>query len=216
MLLVWIVCLVEDSEFSLQSNVLVDLITKKEEESEKEDLQTIENRSLIYGLINAINMNKTISTLAAVDIRYGTSGNDYELLVRRGMDMALEKATHKSSFLNIYHYLLGGQIGEIVKHPQTTLPFCAQELEELDVDFGQIRSGLEQNRLSRETVNFNELKIDPKSVFVNYKGATIKLGGTQDKPTITPDLSKALKKIEKEAGKELKNNLLKGLDKLFK
>ena len=172
-------CLVEDSEFSLQSNVLVDLITKKEEESEKEDLQTIENRSLIYGLINAINMNKTISTLAAVDIRYGTSGNDYELLVRRGMDMALEKATHKSSFLNIYHYLLGGQIGEIVKHPQTTLPFCAQELEELDVDFGQIRSGLEQNRLSRETVNFNELKIDPKSVFVNYKGATIKLGGTQ-------------------------------------
>jgi len=25
-----------------------------------------------------------------------------------------------------------------------------------------------------------------------------------------------LKKIEKEAGKELKNNLLKGLDKLFK
>ena len=27
---------------------------------------------------------------------------------------------------------------------------------------------------------------------------------------------KALKKIEKEAGKELKNNLLKGLDKLFK
>ena len=72
-------CLVEDSEFSLQSDVLDNLIAKKEEESEKEDLQTIQNRSLIYGLINAINMNKTISTLAAVDIRYGTSGNDYEL-----------------------------------------------------------------------------------------------------------------------------------------
>lgn len=172
-------CLVEDAEFSLESTVLADLIAKKEEESEKEDLQTIENRNLIYGLINAININKAIGTLASVDARYGNTGNDYELLVRRGLDMALEKATHKSSFLNIYHYLLGGVIGEMVKHPQPTLSFCSRELEELGVDFKQVANDLTVNRLSRETVNFNELKVDPKSVFVNYKGATIKLGGTQ-------------------------------------
>ena len=60
------------------------------------------------------------------------------------------------------------------------------------------------------------LKAIPGANNIQSLDVDVKLGGTLDKPTITPDLSKALKKIEKEAGKELKNNLLKGLDKLFK
>lgn len=62
----------------------------------------------------------------------------------------------------------------------------------------------------------NVLKSIPGANNIQSLDVDVKLGGTLDKPTITPDLSKALKKIEKEAGKELKNNLLKGLDKLFK
>ena len=62
----------------------------------------------------------------------------------------------------------------------------------------------------------NVLKAIPGANNIQSLDVDVKLGGTLDKPTITPDLSKALKKIEKEAGKELKNNLLKGLDKLFK
>ena len=62
----------------------------------------------------------------------------------------------------------------------------------------------------------NVLKAIPGANNIQSLDVDVKLGGTLDKPTITPNLSKALKKIEKEAGKELKNNLLKGLDKLFK
>lgn len=62
----------------------------------------------------------------------------------------------------------------------------------------------------------NVLKAIPGANNIQSLDVDVKLGGTLDKPTITPDLSKALKKIEKEAGKELKNNLLKGLNKLFK
>lgn len=62
----------------------------------------------------------------------------------------------------------------------------------------------------------NVLKAIPGANNIQSLDVDVKLGGTLDKPTITPDLSKALKKIEKEAGKELKNSLLKGLDKLFK
>lgn len=62
----------------------------------------------------------------------------------------------------------------------------------------------------------NVLKAIPGSNNIQSLDVDVKLGGTLSKPTITPDLSKALKKIEKEAGKELKNSLLKGLDKLFK
>ena len=62
----------------------------------------------------------------------------------------------------------------------------------------------------------NVLKAIPGVNNIQSLDVDVKLGGTLDKPTITPDLSKALKKIEKEASKELKNNLLKGLNKLFK
>ena len=62
----------------------------------------------------------------------------------------------------------------------------------------------------------NVLKAIPGANNIQSLDVDVKLGGTLDKPTITPDLSKAFKKIEKEAGKELKNSLLKGLDKLFK
>lgn len=62
----------------------------------------------------------------------------------------------------------------------------------------------------------NVLKAIPGANNIKSLDVDVKIGGTLSKPTITPDLSKALKSIEKEAGKELKNNLLKGLDKLFK
>lgn len=62
----------------------------------------------------------------------------------------------------------------------------------------------------------NVLKAIPGANNIKSLDVDVKIGGTLSKPTVTPDLSKALKSIEKEAGKELKNNILKGLDKLFK
>ena len=47
----------------------------------------------------------------------------------------------------------------------------------------------------------NVLKSIPGANNIQSLDVDVKLGGTLDKPTITPDLSKALKKIEKEAGK---------------
>ena len=62
----------------------------------------------------------------------------------------------------------------------------------------------------------NVLKAIPGADNIKSLDVDVKIGGTLSKPTVTPDLSKALKSIQKEAGKELKNNILKGLDKLFK
>ena len=76
-------CIVEDVTFDLSSDTLDNLIAKKEEESEKEDQTTIDRRRLIFGLIGAINTNLALDRLAAVDARYGLTGNDHELLVRR-------------------------------------------------------------------------------------------------------------------------------------
>lgn len=42
------------------------------------------------------------------------------------------------------------------------------------------------------------------------------IGGTLANPVITPDLSKAVKAVAKEAEKALKGNLLQGLEKFFK
>ena len=172
-------CNVEDVAFDLSSDKLNVLINKKEEESEKEDQTTLDRRRLIFGLIGAINTNLALDRLAAVDARYGLTGNDYELLVRRGLDMSLDKATNNTSFHNIYHDLIGGKIGEIVQEPKDTLDFCANELTDLGVEFSAIREGLNGHRLDRTQVNFNSLKTDPKAVYVNTKGVTIKLGGTQ-------------------------------------
>lgn len=44
----------------------------------------------------------------------------------------------------------------------------------------------------------------------------VKIGGTLDKPTVSPDLSKALRSIEKAAKEEVKGNILKGIQNLFK
>ena len=62
----------------------------------------------------------------------------------------------------------------------------------------------------------NVLKTISGSDNIKALDVDVKIGGTLDKPTVTPDLSKALKTIQKEAGKNLKDNLLKGLNKLFK
>lgn len=176
-------CLIEDSEFSLESNVLSDLITKKTGESDKEDRQTLENRSLVYGLITAIQMSESLKTLAAVDNRYGTSGNELEILVRRGLDMVLDKSTNKTTFTNIFHYLLGGMIGEIKKQPQSTLPFCSKELLELGVSFEELSSDLSALRLSASQIDYATVANKAKCVFVSHKTVTIKLG--ESEATIT-------------------------------
>lgn len=62
----------------------------------------------------------------------------------------------------------------------------------------------------------NVLKAIPGANNIQALDVDVKIGGTLSKPTVKPDLSKALKAIQKEAGKELKNSILKGLDKLFK
>ena len=169
-------CLIEDAEFSLDSDVLSKLIAKKTEESDKEDRQTLENRSLIYGLITAIQMAESLKMLSSVDNRYGTSGNELEILVRRGLDMVLDKSTNKTTFTNIFHYLLGGMIGEIKKQPQTTLPFCSKELEELGVSFEELSSDLSALRLSASQIDYASVANKSKSVFVSHKTVTIKLG----------------------------------------
>ena len=43
-----------------------------------------------------------------------------------------------------------------------------------------------------------------------------KVEGTLSKPVIKPDLSKAIKAVTKAAEKELKGNLLQGIQNLFK
>ena len=62
----------------------------------------------------------------------------------------------------------------------------------------------------------NVLKAIPGSDNIKALDVDVKIGGTLDKPTVSPDLTKALKSIEKEATKNLKKDLLKGLNKLFK
>lgn len=60
----------------------------------------------------------------------------------------------------------------------------------------------------------------PGSDKVESLDVDVKIGGTLDKPTVKPDLSKAIKALSKEAEKELKekakDGLVKELNKLFK
>ena len=60
------------------------------------------------------------------------------------------------------------------------------------------------------------LKSIPGSDNIQNLDLDAKVGGTLDKPIIKPDLSKAIKAVSKEAEKELKGNVLKGLQNLFK
>ena len=66
----------------------------------------------------------------------------------------------------------------------------------------------------------NLLQAIPGSKNIENLDVDVKLGGTLEKPTIKPDLTKALNTIKQEAEKELKNKakdeIIKGLDKLFK
>ena len=56
----------------------------------------------------------------------------------------------------------------------------------------------------------------PGSSNIKNLDVDVKIGGTLSSPTVSPDLSKAMKSIEKAAASEVKDNLLKGLDKLLK
>lgn len=62
----------------------------------------------------------------------------------------------------------------------------------------------------------NLLKSIPGSNNIKNLDLDAKIGGTLSKPVIKPDLSKAIKAVTKEAEKELKGNLLNGLQNLFK
>ncbi|MDR1274168.1 MAG: AsmA family protein [Odoribacteraceae bacterium] len=60
----------------------------------------------------------------------------------------------------------------------------------------------------------------PGSANIKNADIDVKIGGTLDKPTVTPDFSRVLKTVEKAATDELKKNLQdevqKGLEKLFR
>lgn len=62
----------------------------------------------------------------------------------------------------------------------------------------------------------NLLKSIPGSNNIKELDIDAKIEGTLTKPVIKPDLSKAIKAVTKEAEKELKGNVLKGLQNLFK
>lgn len=62
----------------------------------------------------------------------------------------------------------------------------------------------------------NLLKSIPGSKNIQNLDLDAKIEGTLSKPVIKPDLSKAIKAVTKEAEKELKGNLLDGLQNLFK
>lgn len=62
----------------------------------------------------------------------------------------------------------------------------------------------------------NLLKSIPGSQNIQNLDLDAKIGGTLAKPVIKPDLSKAIKAVTKEAEKELKGNVLQGLQNLFK
>ncbi|MDE6451288.1 MAG: hypothetical protein K2L23_03185 [Odoribacter sp.] len=62
----------------------------------------------------------------------------------------------------------------------------------------------------------NLLKSIPGSKNIQSLDLDAKVGGTLAKPVIKPDLSKAIKTVTKEAEKELKGNVLQGLQNLFK
>ena len=62
----------------------------------------------------------------------------------------------------------------------------------------------------------NLLKSIPGSNNIQNLDLDAKIGGTLTHPVIKPDLSKAIKAVTKEAEKELKGNVLQGLQNLFK
>lgn len=62
----------------------------------------------------------------------------------------------------------------------------------------------------------NLLKSIPGSDNIQNLDIDAKIGGTLDKPTIKPDLSKAVKTVTKEAEKKLKGNILDGIQNIFK
>lgn len=62
----------------------------------------------------------------------------------------------------------------------------------------------------------NLLKSIPGSHNIENLDIDAKIGGTLSKPVIKPDLSKAVKAVAKAAEKELKSNLLQGIQNLFK
>lgn len=62
----------------------------------------------------------------------------------------------------------------------------------------------------------NLLKSIPGSNNIQHLDLDAKISGTLTQPVIKPDLSKAIKTVTKEAEKELKGNVLQGLQNLFK
>jgi len=62
----------------------------------------------------------------------------------------------------------------------------------------------------------NVLSSLPGSDNIKSLDVDVKIEGTLSKPIVKPDLSKAIKTITKESGKKLKENLLKGINNLFK
>lgn len=62
----------------------------------------------------------------------------------------------------------------------------------------------------------NALSALPGGDRIEALDVDVKIEGNLSAPVVKPDLTKAIKAIEKEAGKEIKNKIFKGIDKLFK
>ncbi len=165
-------------DFELTSTVIMDLIEKKESENEKEDIQTIRNRGLIFGLIDLLNMNKGFENVFAVDTKYGLTGNDYELAARSGLRMNIQDNSTKAKFERIHHFVFGGKLGQMPIKPASTLDFCAQGLADNGVVLPELKEALESKFHTYSNSEYEEAK-KRKLVYVADKSITIYCGGMQ-------------------------------------
>lgn len=109
--------------------------------------------------------------------------------------------------------------GNISVHPFTVdlanIPTTIQGTQTVDGALDYTLSMNVDKKYFGKDIN-NIIKTVSGSDNIKALDVDVKIGGTLDKPTVTPNLSKAMKAIQKEAGKNLKDNILKGLNKLFK
>ena len=165
-------------DFELTSTTLVDLIDKKKSMNEKESIQTIQERGLIFGLIDLLNMDKGFENVFAVDTKYGITGNDYELAARSGLRMRIQDSCTKSKFEKIHHFVFGGKLGQMPIQAASTLSFCSEELKENGVELPVLKQSLESKFHTYSNSEYEESK-KTRRVFVGDKNITIYCGGME-------------------------------------
>ena len=94
-------------------------------------------------------------------------------------------------------------------------PITIQGKQSVKGDLDYTLSMTLHRRFFGDDIN-NLLKAIPGANNLQTIDLDAKVSGTLDKPTIKPDLTKAINAVAKEAEKALKGNLLEGLQNLFK